>query len=161
MITASVDNRYHDQNPLPRARRRGGLGRTIVGGLFLTMGGVHLGLVAADPQVYGPFADGALFDFVRDGWADIVMTAPAVYGLLLMAGEVALGICLLAGGTAAKVGWVGVIAFHVLLVLFGWWTLAWVAPALAVIVPLAWRDLRAEQSRAGTVPPPVDVRLPG
>lgn len=144
MITATVA--YRDGETPTRARRRGpgrhGRGRRVVGGFFLTMGGVHLGMVAADPQVYGPFADGALFGFVRDGWAEIVMAAPAVYGLLLMAGEVALGVCLLAGGTAAKVGWVGVIAFHLLLVLFGWWTLAWVVPALAVIVPLAWQDLR-------------------
>ncbi len=26
--------------------------RLVVGGFFLTMGGVHLGLVTADPQVY-------------------------------------------------------------------------------------------------------------
>ena len=81
--------------PAHRARRPA-LGRTVVGGFFLMTGGVHLGLVAADPQVYENFADEALFEFVRTGWRDVVMAAPAVYGLLLMVGEVTAGALLLA-----------------------------------------------------------------
>src|SRR4051812_649723 len=95
------------------------LGRSVVGGFFLVMGGVHLGLVSADPQVYQHFADHGLFGFVRSGWQDIVMAAPAVYGLLLMAAEITAGTLLLVGGRAARVGWVAVTAFHVLLLLFG------------------------------------------
>lgn len=120
----------------------GSLGRKLVGGFFVMTGGVHLGIVAADPEFYRPFADAALFPFVRDAWAEVVMARPELYGLLLMAGEIALGTALLAGGRAARVGWVGVIVFHLLLVLFGWGFLFWVVPALAVIVPLAVRDLR-------------------
>ena len=131
----------------PRRGQPGGLGRFVVGGFFLVTGGVHLGIVAADPDFYRPFADGALLPFVREGWADIVMARPELYGLLLMAGEIALGVCLLVGGRAARVGWAGVIAFHLLLVLFGWGFLFWVVPALAVLVPLAWRDLSRPQPR--------------
>jgi hypothetical protein len=112
-----------------------------VGGFFLVMGGVHLGLVSAEPEIYRPFADHALFGFVRSGWQDIVMKAPAVYGLLLMAGEVLAGSLLLAGGRAARVGWYAVIVFHVLLMLFGWWVWAWSIPALLILVALARRDL--------------------
>jgi hypothetical protein len=111
-----------------------------VGGFYLSMGGVHLGIVAADPQVYRPFADEALFPFVRDGWANIFMAAPAFWGLCLVAGETTLGVLLLTGGRAAKVGWVGVIAFHLLLMLFSWGIWVWCVPALAVLVPLAVRD---------------------
>ena len=118
------------------------LGRSTVGGFFLVMGGVHLGLVSADPQVYQHFADHGLFGFVRTGWREVVMAAPAVYGLLLMAGEVTAGALLLAGGRAARVGWVAVIAFHVLLMLFGWWVWAWSLPVLALLTWLASRDLR-------------------
>lgn len=118
------------------------VGRHVVGGFFLVMGGVHLGLVAADPQVYDGFADHALFAFVRDGWQQIVMAEPAVYGLLLMAGEVVLGTALLVGGRAARFGWIGVITFHLLLLLFGWGVWAWSIPALAALVPLARGDLR-------------------
>ena len=118
------------------------VGRTVVGGFFLVMGGVHLGLVAADPQVYEHFADNGLFPFVRTGWRDIVMAAPALYGLLLMAGEVTAGALLLTGGRAARFGWAAVIAFHVLLMVFGWWIWVWCVPALALLTWLAANDLR-------------------
>lgn len=121
-------------------RRRPGTARTVVGGFFLSMGGVHLGIVAADPQFYRPFADAALFPFVRDGWADIFMAAPVFWGLCMVAGETTLGVLLLAGGRAARLGWVGVIAFHLLLMLFGWGVWLWCLPALALLVPLAIRD---------------------
>jgi hypothetical protein len=113
-----------------------------VGGFFLVMGGVHLGLVATDPQVYEHFADNGLFPFVRTGWRDIVMAAPALYGLLLMAGEVTAGALLLTGGRAARFGWAAVIAFHVLLMVFGWWIWVWCVPALALLTWLAANDLR-------------------
>lgn len=127
--------------------RRSGLGRHVVGCFFLMTGGVHLGIVAADAEFYRPFADDALLPFVRDGWSEVVMARPELYGLLLMAGEIVLGSALLVGGRAAAFGWAGVIAFHLLLVLFGWGFLFWVVPALAVVVPLAWRDLTARQRR--------------
>ena len=128
----------HDRAP---ELRHPALGRTVVGAFFLVMGGVHLGLVANDPEVYRHFADDGLFPFVRDGWASIVMATPAVYGLLLMAGEVTAGALLLAGGRAARVGWVAVIVFHLVLLVFGWWIWLWSLPALAVLVTLAHRDL--------------------
>ena len=118
------------------------LGRMLVGGFFLVMGGVHLGLAAADPETYRAFADHGLFGFVRDGWREIFMAAPAVYGLLLMAGEVTAGALLLAGGRAARVGWIAVIVFQLLLMLFGWWVWVWSVPAVAILVTLARRDLR-------------------
>jgi hypothetical protein len=130
---------------LPRQASPAGpsrLGRTVVGGFFLVMGGVHLGLVSADPQVYQHFADNGLFPFVRTGWRDIVMAAPALYGLLLMAGEVTAGAMLLAGGRAARFGWVAVIVFHVLLMVFGWWIWVWCVPAIALLTWLAGHDLR-------------------
>ena len=130
------------RRPTTRASRTGRLGRSVVGGFFLVMGGVHLGLVSADPQVYQHFADDGLFSFVRSGWQDIVMASPALYGLLLMTGEVTAGAMLLAGGVAARVGWGAVIVFHVLLMVFGWWIWAWCVPALALLTWLARHDLR-------------------
>ena len=129
----------HPAGPTVRYRRPG-LARTVVGGFYLSMGGVHLGIVAADPQFYGPFADRALLPFVRNGWADVFMATPVFWGLCLVAGETALGVLLLIGGRAAKLGWAGVIAFHVLLMLFGWGIWVWCLPALAVLVPSAIRD---------------------
>jgi len=120
--------------------RHGPAGRLLVGGLFLTTGGVHLGLVAADPEVYRHFADAGIFPFVRDGWRSVVMAAPSFWGLVLMAGELLLGALLVAGGRAARWGWYGVIAFHLLLMLFGFGFWLWSVPALVVIVALARRD---------------------
>lgn len=125
----------------PRHAHRG-LGRSLVGGLFLVMGGVHLGIVSVDPQTYDPFADHPLFPFVHDGWQSIVMAHPAFWGLCLMAGEITLGTLLLVGGRAARWGWIGVIAFHLLLMLFGFYFWVWCIPALALLVLLARHDLR-------------------
>ncbi|MGZ4426751.1 MAG: hypothetical protein ACXVXC_04675 [Nocardioidaceae bacterium] len=123
-----------------RRRTATPVGRLVVGGFYLSMGGVHLGISYADPQAYRPFADAALFAFVRNGWADVFMASPRFWGLCLFAGETVLGVLLLVGGRATKVGWCGVIAFHVLLMLFGFGTWLWCIPALAVLVTLARRD---------------------
>jgi hypothetical protein len=124
-----------------------GLGRSLVGGFFLVMAGVHLGIVSVDAQTYDAFADHALFPLVRDGWQQIVMSAPAFWGLCLMAGELLLGTLLLVGGRAARWGWIGVIAFHLLLMLFGFWVWAWSIPVLGVLVWLARRDLSSSTAR--------------
>ena len=129
---------------LPRSTRRRTQprhwGGPVVGGFFLTMGGVHVGLVAADPDVYGPFADSGLFAFVREGWQDAFMPYAVPLGLLLAAAEIVLGVLLQVGGRWATVGWAGVIAFHVLLMLFGLGVWLWCLPALVALVVLARRD---------------------
>lgn len=120
--------------------RRAEVARKTVGGLFLAAGGVHVGIVAADPEAYAAFADEALFAFVRDGWAEVFMAEPVLWGLALALGEAALGVLLLAGGLAARVGWVGVVVFHLALLLFGFWLWLWAVPALLLLVPLARAD---------------------
>lgn len=125
-------------------------GRKIVGGFYLSMGGVHLGIVAADPQLYRHFADGSFLGFVRTGWAEVFMVNPAAWGFALFLGETLLGLCLLAGGRWVRAGWVGVIAFHVGLMLFGFGIWLWSIPALALLVTLAradWPQLAAATPR--------------
>jgi hypothetical protein len=121
-------------------------GRLVTGGLFLSTGGVHLGIVAAGTGFYRHFADHAL-PFVHDGWATVFMAAPAFFGLCLFAGETLMGVLLLAGGRWARAGWLGVIAFQVLLMLFGVGFWLWSLPALAVLVPLARADWPSLSSR--------------
>jgi hypothetical protein len=104
------------------------------------MGGVHVGVVAANTETYRHFADGALFGFVRSGWAGVFMAHPAVWGLLLAAGEITLGVMLVTGGVAARCGWLTIAAFQVLLMLFGWGFWLWSLPALAVVYLGAQRD---------------------
>jgi hypothetical protein len=115
-------------------------GRLVVGGFFLSTGGVHLGIVAASTEFYRHFADIALFSFVREGWAHIFMATPVFWGLCLFAGETLLGVLLLCGGRWARLGWVGVIGFHVLLMLFGFGFWLWCVPALVILVLLARVD---------------------
>lgn len=121
-----------------RARAR--LGGRIVGLVFLWTSGIHVGIVAAGPDLYRHFADTSFVPGVHQAWTQVVMADPVTWGLLLALGEATLGGLLLVGGRWARAGWVGVIAFHVLLMLFGFGFWMWSLPALTVLVPLAWRD---------------------
>ncbi len=124
---------------------------TAVGGFFTCMGGVHVGVVAADPSTYETFADQALFGFVRTGWAEVFMATPEVWALLLAAAEITVGVLLLVGGRAARVGWVATVVFHLLLMLFGFGAWVWSVPAIAFLVWAArrdWPDLGGADGRA-------------
>ncbi len=124
-----------------RTGRRRSLGRKLVGGFYLTMAGVHLGVVAADPQFYATFAEDALVPALRTAWDEIFMAQPVLWGTALCLAEVAIGTMLLTGGRWTMPGWSLVVAFHVMLVLMvGPWILVWVVPALAIVVPLAVAD---------------------
>ena len=132
--------------------------RRFVGGFYLVMAGLNAGVVLTDPTAYESFADGAALPFVVHAWADIVMSAPTFWIMLLAAGELVLGVLLLRGGLGARVGWVGVLLFHVLLMLFGPGTWLWCLPVLAMLTPIAradWAALGAteEPGTAGTFAP--------
>ena len=131
------------------AERTGRPGR-IVGGFFLFTGGIHLGVVAADPEFYRPFADGALLPFITSAWQNVFMANPSAWGLALSLGQVALGLLLLLGGSWATIGWAGVVAFHLGLMLFGWGYWLWSVPALAFLVPSAIAHWRGQQTLEGS-----------
>ena len=86
--TPNSDERDTQPPTSPTSHPRRHWGGPVVGGFYLSMGGVHIGLVAADTSTYRHFADAALFPFVRDGWQNIFMAHPTVFGLLLAAGEI-------------------------------------------------------------------------
>ncbi|MET3951647.1 hypothetical protein [Arthrobacter sp. UYEF36] len=131
------------------AERTGRPGR-IVGCFFLFTGGIHLGIAAADPEFYRHFADGALLPFITSAWQSVFMANPSAWGLALSLGEVALGLLLLRGGAWATVGWAGVIAFHLGLMLFGWGFWLWGVPALAFLVPSAVAHRRRQPPHEGS-----------
>lgn len=143
-----------------RARPRASGVRHFVGGFYLVMGGINAGIVAADPETYRTFADGSFWPFVADAWRSVVMAHPVAWILALAAGEVALGVLLLRGGSAAKVGWVGVIAFHVLLMAFGFGFWLWSVPALLLLVPVARADWPALGGPAAATAPPATRATP-
>lgn len=107
--------------------------------LFFLGGFIHFGLALFDPEGYRPFADGALFDWVNHGWQNIFMADPRAWALMLSIGEFLLTALLL---IEPRLGYLGVIAFHLALMLFGWGFWLWCLPALAFAVPAAVHALR-------------------
>jgi hypothetical protein len=109
----------------------------VLGGFYLTMAGINIGLSIGDPQTYNGFAHAAHFDWVSSAWQSIFMAHPALWAALLGLGEVLVGIALLTGGRWSLLGYAGVIAFHLALLLFGWGVWLWAVPVLLVVVPAA------------------------
>jgi hypothetical protein len=126
--------------------------RISIGEFFLVMAGINIGLVVGDSEVYRHFADRGMFSFVRNGWADIVMTAPGVWIGLLAAGEIAIGIALVAGGRWTLPGYAAIVVFHLALVLFGWGILTWSAPVLVLMTLVIRHEL---STRRGTKDPTI------
>ncbi len=115
----------------------------VVGSFFLWTSGIHVGIALVAANSYQHFADAAVMAGVDRGWNEVFMANPRAWGLAVAAGELVLGLLVLRGGRAARAGWLGVIAFQLLLVLFGWGFLIWSAPAAAVLVVLSRRDRAA------------------
>ncbi|MFM1722328.1 hypothetical protein ABEU20_000882 [Rhodococcus sp. PAM 2766] len=109
--------------------------RRLVGGLFVFTAGIHVGIVAADAELYRAFADQSYLPWVRTAWRDVFMAHPAAWGLVVAAGELTIGVLILAGGRRTRIGLIGAIAFHVALMLFCWGYWMWSVPML---VPLGY-----------------------
>lgn len=125
------------------------LPRRAVGCFFLWTSGIHIGLVAADADVYRHFADHPVLSQFGRAWREVFMAHPSVWGLGLATGELLLGLLLLASSRLAGWGWAGVITFHVALLGFGWGLWIWAVPALMLLVPSALVDVR--RSRGGAL----------
>jgi hypothetical protein len=106
---------------------------------FFLGGFVHFGFALFAPEGYRPFADAALFGWVNHGWQDVFMADPRGWALLLSIGEFMLTAVLL---VEPRLGYLGVIAFHLALMLFGWPFWLWCVPALAFAVPAAMHAFR-------------------
>ena len=115
--------------------------RIGVGGFYLVMAGINIGMAVADSETYRHFADGGLFAFVREGWLTIVMSNPGLWIGLLAAGELLIGVMLLIGGRWTLPAYGAIIAFHLVLVLFGWGFLTWSAPVVLVLAIVTRREL--------------------
>jgi hypothetical protein len=129
MTTTSVGQRL-----TPSAR--------VVGCFFLWTSGIHVGIVAAGPDFYRHFADGALVPGLADAWQTVFMAHPAVAGLVVAAGEALVGLLLLAStGGRRRIGWLGTVAFHAALMCFGFGFWVWCLPALTLLV----RGMRSDR----------------
>jgi hypothetical protein len=89
-------------------------GRIFIGIFFLIMAfGVNGYFTFANPQGYVDYASEALIPFYRDIALAVVELNPVIFGLLLMALEITMGLLLLNKDKAVKIGLIGTIAFLV------------------------------------------------
>jgi hypothetical protein len=119
--------------------------RTGIGGFYLVMAGINIGIAVAESETYRHFADGGLFAFVREGWLTIVMSNPGLWIGLLAAGELLIGVALLIGDRWTLPAYGAIIAFHLALVLFGWGFLTWAAPVVLLLAIATRRELTPRQ----------------
>jgi hypothetical protein len=95
---------------------------------------VHTCLALLDTESYRPFADAALVDWVLREWQTVFMADPRLWALVLAISQLLIASLLL---FARRIGYVGVIAFTLALMLFGWTFWWWGVPALALAIPAA------------------------
>jgi len=87
-------------------------GRIFLGLFFLVMAiGVNGSFTFTNPQAYVEYASGALIPIYRNIALTIVELNPVLFGLLLMALEIAMGLLLLHKGKSVKIGLIGTIVF--------------------------------------------------
>ena len=99
-------------------------GRLFLGFFFLVMAiGVNGSFTFTNPQAYVDYASGALIPLYRDFAMTIVDLNPVLFGLLLMAFEIAMGL-LLHKRNSVRIGLIGTIVF-----------LIGIAPLSFVLIP--------------------------
>jgi hypothetical protein len=87
-------------------------GRIFLGLFFLAMAiGVNGSFTLTNPQSYVDYASGALIPLYRDIALAVVELNPVLFGLLLMAFEITMGLLLLHKHRAVKVGLIGTMVF--------------------------------------------------
>jgi hypothetical protein len=87
-------------------------GRIFLGLFFLVMAiGVNGSFTFTNPQAYVEYASGALIPLYRDIALAIVGLNPVLFGLLLMAFEIAMGLLILHKQKSVRIGLIGTIVF--------------------------------------------------
>ncbi|MFC5139815.1 hypothetical protein ACFPK1_16360 [Actinomycetospora rhizophila] len=122
------------------------VGRGAVGVLFIVGGALLHVINLVSGATYSGFADPAFFPWVTTTWQLVVVPDAVVFIGLLALFEAVVGVLAISGGRATQIGYAGVIAFYLLLWLFGWMELVWV---LVLIVPMLLL-LRAERRAVPT-----------
>jgi hypothetical protein len=117
------------------------LGRVAVGLLFLVGGALAHLVNLATGVSYARFADPAWFGWVSDSWRAVVVPRQVWFIGLLVVFEAVVGALVLSGGRRTRLGLAGVIAFYLLLWLFGWMEAVW----CLVMLPATVLLLRAER----------------
>ena len=87
-------------------------GRIFLGLFFLVMAiGVNGFFTFTNPQAYVDYASGALIPVYQDIALMVVELNPVLFGILLMAFEIAMGVLLLHKGKSVRIGLIGTMVF--------------------------------------------------
>jgi len=87
-------------------------GRIFLGFFFLIMAlGVNGSFTFSNPQAYIDYASGTLVPFYKDIAMAVVQLNPVLFGFLLMAFEIMMGVLLLHKGKSVKIGLIGTMTF--------------------------------------------------
>ena len=131
-------------------------GRIAVGVLMLVGGALFNAIQLAVGSDYSGFADPAHFRWVADAWEAVVPANHVLLIGLLVLFEAIVGVLILSGGRRTQLGYVGAIAFHSALWLFGWIETVYVLLMLPALILL----LLAERRAAAAPAPPPAVSAP-
>ena len=94
--------------------------RTLFAVIFIAGGVVHLVLGRLAPEAYAAFAETPLFPWLGALWTSFVMPNIGWLTVVCAALELAAGVALLRGGTAARVATFGVLGFFAFLLVLGY-----------------------------------------
>ena len=130
-----------------RSRRAMYVGRIAVGGLMLLGGAVFNSIQLMSGNDYSGFADQAHFGWVASAWEAVVPANHVLLIGLLIVFEAAVGVLILSGGPRTQLGYLGAIAFHVALWLFGWFLTVYCLLMVPALVLLLRAERRATPTR--------------
>jgi hypothetical protein len=127
-------------------------GRVVIGVFFLIMAvGVNVVFVLVAPdQFVGLGADSPLLSAYEWVFVNVVAEAPAVFGLLAAAFEIAVSVLMISGGRRAAWGLAGGIVFLVAITPLSPWTLPNLILAAALVVVLLKRRSASREAVPAT-----------
>lgn len=134
-----------------RSSRARLVARLATGLLFLVFGAmVNAIYLVSDWDTFAAFGDMSQFTIVRETWASLVVPNTGFFIGTLIVAEATAGLLVLSGGRRLEVGLVLLLAFHLGLLVFGWWLWLYAVPMLAALTLL----LRAERERRSNLVAP-------
>ena len=120
------------------------IGLIALGLLYVVFGAlVNLAYLITDTS-FADFADGSWIPFVRDTWRDVVAPDQWFWIGLLIVFEAVVGVLVLLRGRWVTTGLIGMIGFHVALLLLSWWLWLWCVPMLIALILLLRAHVRHE-----------------
>ncbi|MEX0874120.1 MAG: hypothetical protein WD646_05310 [Actinomycetota bacterium] len=136
------------------------IGRLFVAAVYLTGSFTHFVIALLSPQLYDDFGAWAPITTpaFRDIWTTMVLPNATALGLIVGAGELVIALLVMRGGSQARLGLAGAIAFHAVLAgFFGIWPYA--VPAIVGLAILMRYDFEAAIGRRARASTPAIGRM--